>query len=147
MLGGGYALSSDLATVLVNLHKQHLMFETPIEDATIGLWLFPFNYSRIDMPSFLTQSLNCCSSRRTLTHDAKIQSYTDWRQKALIFPVAIRRRICPRDPKQQLVVIHKVEDLSKMEVLAELFQNCQYVDELTRLYYRTTDDKLVPTQS
>ena len=39
MMGGGYVVSGDVATTLMNVnHKMKLKF-TPIEDATMGFWL------------------------------------------------------------------------------------------------------------
>jgi len=39
MMGGGYVVSGDVAQTLVNVNRKMRLKFTPIEDATMGLWL------------------------------------------------------------------------------------------------------------
>eukprot|EP01025_Chloroclados_australasicus_P029229 TRINITY_DN2913_c2_g1_i1.p1 TRINITY_DN2913_c2_g1~~TRINITY_DN2913_c2_g1_i1.p1 ORF type:complete len:502 (-),score=52.35 TRINITY_DN2913_c2_g1_i1:20-1480(-) len=134
MLGGGYVLSQDLASILVNLYKQKLLFFTPIEDSTVGVWLFPFNITRVDLPTFMTSSEPCCRSTRPVQYNGTITSYQTWRKRALAIPAPIRRRLCPSDNKRQALIIHKVNEPFKMVLLGELYRNCIYMDELHSKY-------------
>jgi galactosylxylosylprotein 3-beta-galactosyltransferase len=50
MLGGGYILSADAAAALVAIADTVRLKFTPIEDATIGLWLTGMDLRHIDHP-------------------------------------------------------------------------------------------------
>eukprot|EP01026_Neomeris_dumetosa_P072276 TRINITY_DN7355_c0_g2_i6.p2 TRINITY_DN7355_c0_g2~~TRINITY_DN7355_c0_g2_i6.p2 ORF type:complete len:121 (-),score=9.43 TRINITY_DN7355_c0_g2_i6:189-551(-) len=61
MMGGGYILSGDLIEIIVSMHRNVGLLWTPIEDATVGLWLAGLNIRRVsNQHSFLTQDFDCC---------------------------------------------------------------------------------------
>ena len=60
MMGGGYILSGDVATALVNIHTRMSLKFTPIEDATVAFWLMPIDLRHIDHPRFFTWAQPCC---------------------------------------------------------------------------------------
>ncbi|KAL4419883.1 hypothetical protein ABPG75_006981 [Micractinium tetrahymenae] len=63
MGGGGYVLSSDLASALVTVHTQVAPLKhTTAEDVTLAMWLLPFaGVRRVDHPGFRTQAGHCCA--------------------------------------------------------------------------------------
>ena len=48
MMGGGYVLSGDVVTTLINIHRRMKLIFTPIEDATLGFWLMAMDLRHID---------------------------------------------------------------------------------------------------
>jgi hydroxyproline O-galactosyltransferase 2/3/4/5/6 len=59
--GGGYILSLDAVNVLIELHQTVSLLFTPIEDATVGLWLAGMNVTIVDWAaSMITVGSTCC---------------------------------------------------------------------------------------
>ena len=56
MMGGGYVLSGDVVTTLININRRMKLIFTPIEDATLGFWLMAMDLRHID------------HAKRALTH-------------------------------------------------------------------------------
>lgn len=48
MMGGGYVLSGDVVTTLININRRMKLIFTPIEDATLGFWLMAMDLRHID---------------------------------------------------------------------------------------------------
>lgn len=69
MMGGGYVVSGDVATTLMNINRRMQLKFTPIEDATMGFWLAAMVISLylifIEFPSACQPSslshASCCS--------------------------------------------------------------------------------------
>jgi hypothetical protein len=63
-LGGGYILSLDVARVLVELQQTVRLVFTPIEDATMGMWLAGMHVTRINWQgNMVTGGWTCCFTR------------------------------------------------------------------------------------
>ena len=60
MMGGGYIVSGDVASSLVNINRKMQLKFTPIEDATVGFWLMSMDLRHIDHPKFYTWAAPCC---------------------------------------------------------------------------------------
>ena len=63
MMGGGYVLSGDVVTTLININRRMKLIFTPIEDATLGFWLMAMDLRHIDhakrAPGSLHLQLQC----------------------------------------------------------------------------------------
>ena len=60
MMGGGYVVSGDVASSLVNINRKMKLKFTPIEDATLGFWLMSMDLRHIDHPRFYSWAAPCC---------------------------------------------------------------------------------------
>ncbi len=50
MLGGGYIMSADVVRALLAVKDSVALKFTPIEDATIGMWLMPMDLRHVHHP-------------------------------------------------------------------------------------------------
>ena len=68
MMGGGYVLSGDVVTTLININRRMKLIFTPIEDATLGFWLMAMDLRHIDHAKCATRHYCGGHARAIVVH-------------------------------------------------------------------------------
>ncbi|KAK9814433.1 hypothetical protein WJX72_005835 [[Myrmecia] bisecta] len=115
MMGGGYVLSGDVATALVKLHHMISLKFTPIEDATIAVWLMAMDVRQVDHPRFHSWAVPCCfkqprwSGGQPLSVRLQLTDETE-------------ASVCGGDP---WLLLHKIDQPFKMTFVGRRFRECE----------------------
>ncbi|KAK9868651.1 hypothetical protein WJX84_001984 [Apatococcus fuscideae] len=116
MMGGGYILSGDVATALVNInHRMSLKF-TPIEDATVAFWLMPIDLRHIDHPRFFTWAQPCCFKAPVRREGQRIVTRFQLADE-------MENDLCSDDP---WLVLHKIDSPTKMRFIGNRVAECSF---------------------
>jgi len=117
MMGGGYVVSGPVCRALTEMHRRVGLKFTPIEDASIGFFLAPFDVRHIDHPKFYTWAAPCCFRPPQRRENGR------YLIKAGLFELdeKFEENLCSEDP---WVILHKIDSPSKMRVVADKYANC-----------------------
>eukprot|EP01023_Acetabularia_acetabulum_P039705 TRINITY_DN38281_c0_g1_i4.p1 TRINITY_DN38281_c0_g1~~TRINITY_DN38281_c0_g1_i4.p1 ORF type:complete len:283 (+),score=21.69 TRINITY_DN38281_c0_g1_i4:78-851(+) len=122
MMGGGYILSGDLVEILVSTHRNIGLFWSPIEDATVGMWLAGLNIRRVtDQHSFLTQDFDCC-----------FYEFPDMPWHPWIGYNRLVVDVCKTDTPR--LILHSISNSTFMKTLGWRVRRCDF----TAIYQHTT---------
>lgn len=118
MMGGGYILSGDVATALVNIHTRMSLKFTPIEDATVAFWLMPIDLRHIDHPRFFTWAQPCCFKAPVRREGQRIITRFQLADE-------MENELCSDDP---WLVLHKIDSPTKMRFIGNRVSECSFED-------------------
>lgn len=117
MMGGGYVVSGPVCRALTDMHRRVGLKFTPIEDASIGFFLAPFDVRHIDHPKFYTWAAPCCFRPPQRREDGR------YLIKAGLFELdeKFEEDLCSEDP---WLILHKIDSPSKMKAVADKYALC-----------------------
>eukprot|EP01023_Acetabularia_acetabulum_P010426 TRINITY_DN14753_c1_g2_i1.p2 TRINITY_DN14753_c1_g2~~TRINITY_DN14753_c1_g2_i1.p2 ORF type:complete len:190 (+),score=24.14 TRINITY_DN14753_c1_g2_i1:1-570(+) len=122
MMGGGYILSGDLVEMLVQMQRSVGLFWSPIEDATVGLWMVGMDIRRVsDQMAFLTQGFECC-----------FYDFPDRPQHPDIGTNRLIMDVCLQ--KQPRLVLHSVKNTTLMKQLGWRIKQCNFQTPINTNY-------------
>lgn len=123
MMGGGYIVSGDVASSLVNINRKMKLKFTPIEDATLGFWLMSMDLRHIDHPRFYTWAAPCCFKAPVRREGQRIVTRFQLQED-------MEDNLCSDDP---WLVLHKIDSPTKMRYIGTRVQACNATDDPSKV--------------